>query len=78
MNLIKKLEKNGVVLIGGSFFPNDGAFFIFCCQNEIVIDDFVKEDPYYVNGLVSDYEIKEIELFTEKEVKDLALYYKYR
>ncbi len=64
--------------MGGSFFPNDGACLIFTGLDELVVDGFVKKDPYYKKGLVKEYEIKEIEMHTKKRADELALYYKYR
>lgn len=62
----------------GAFFPNDGACLIFQANDETVPDSFVKKDPYYKNKLVTDYEIKEIELIQKKRYDEIALYYKYR
>jgi uncharacterized protein YciI len=62
----------------GSFFPNDGACIIFQASDETIPDSFVKKDPYYKNGLVKDYEIKELELTQKKRFDELAVYYKYR
>lgn len=78
LKLVDKTINSGNIILGGSFFPNDGALLILSCQDEIVVDDFVKNDPYYINGLVSNYEIKEIEMFSKIRVDELALYYKYR
>ena len=75
---IEKLEQSGVAIFGGSFFPNDGAILIFNCQDELPLDEFVKNDPYYKHGLITEYEIKELELHTKKRADELALYYKYR
>ena len=76
--MIQDFESQGHLVIGGTFFPNDGASFIFMAPDEIAVDMFVKKDPYYKKGLVTEYEIKEIEMHTKKRVDELSLYYKYR
>jgi hypothetical protein len=38
----------------------------------------MKKDPYYKNGLVTEYEIKELQLTQKKRFDELAVYYKYR
>ena len=78
LKLVDTFENQGNAIIGGSFFPNDGACFFFHANDETVVDSFVKKDPYYKKGLVTEYEIKEIELNTKKRADELALYYKYR
>ena len=62
----------------GSFFPNDGACLLFQASDETVPDGFIKEDPYNKNGLVSNYEIKELELHQKKKFDEIAVYYKYK
>ena len=62
----------------GSFFPNDGACLLFQAADETVPDEFIKKDPYYKYGLVSNYEIKEIELHQKKKFDEIAIYYKYK
>jgi len=39
---VTKLEKDGSLIFGGSLFPNTGAQIIFCCRDESVPNDFVK------------------------------------
>lgn len=78
LKLVEQYENQGNIIIGGNFFPNDGACFFFTALDEISIDNFVKKDPYFKKGLITKYEIKEIELHTKKRADELALYYKYR
>jgi uncharacterized protein YciI len=76
--LVEDYEKQGSVLLGGSFFPNDGAILLFQAADETIPDSFVKKDPYFKNNLIKDYEIKEVEMITKKKMDEIALYYKYR
>jgi len=39
---VAKLEKDGSLVFGGSFFPNTGANLIFSCKDETIPNDFVK------------------------------------
>ena len=50
----------------------------FRAQDETVLDKFVKKDPYYLNGLVDNYEIKEMDMVTRKKFDEIAVYYKYK
>jgi len=79
LKLIEKYEKSpGVKLIGGSFFPNDGGIIMLETDNDELPQQFVSQDPYYKNKLVTKYEIKELEMFQTKKFEDIAINYKYR
>jgi uncharacterized protein YciI len=60
----------------GAYFTFDGALFMFQANDETIPDSFVKKDPYYKNGLVKDYEIKEINLVQKKRFDEVAINYK--
>jgi uncharacterized protein YciI len=52
------LEK-GLIVSAGAFIPDlEGALFIFK-STKSEIENFVQSDPYFINGLVPDYSIKE-------------------
>lgn len=70
MSLVKEFKQAGNITCGGAFLEGDGATFIFeCNENESVLppSEFMKKvnskinlkDPYNLNGLIKDYEIKE-------------------
>ena len=51
-------EKGELVLAGTAGDPIDSAVFVFDCDSVAPIEEFVKGDPYYANGLVKSYTIK--------------------
>jgi uncharacterized protein YciI len=48
------------LVLGGAFAdPADGAAIVFKVEDKAKLEDFVKNDPYVVNGLVSGWRIRE-------------------
>ena len=39
--------------------PVDGAMFVFTTEDSEPVERFVRSDPYYLNGLVPSYSIRE-------------------
>ncbi len=59
LNLAKESSKKGDLILAGAFSdPADTALLIFKVPDKSVIEDFIKADPYYKNGLVKNYEIR--------------------
>lgn len=56
--LNKELEKKHVVLGGALNDPADQAVIVWNVDDIKIIEDFVAQDPYVKNGLVSKYEIR--------------------
>ena len=54
----RQAHERGVLLMAGAFDPIDGALLIFHAPNRDVVDDFVRRDPYVVNGLVTHWTVK--------------------
>ena len=44
---------------GGPFSDGSGAIFIFEAPNKESVEELVKNDPYYQNGLIPNYHVKE-------------------
>ena len=58
--LIKEYVDRGEIVLGGAFAdPLDGAAIVFNVADRAKVDDFVKRDPYVVNGLVTKSRIRE-------------------
>lgn len=53
-----ELEKKHVVLGGALEDPADKAVIIWKVDDKKVVEEFVANDPYVQNGLVSKYEIR--------------------
>ncbi len=60
LRIAKQASENGGLLLGGAFDnPVDGAALVFNVESRSVIEDFVREDPYVKNGLITDWKIRE-------------------
>lgn len=58
--LAKASKEKGEILMGGAFAnPPDGAAFIFQTNDKTTIQDFIQNDPYVKNDLVTNYTIRE-------------------
>ena len=55
---LTQAEQNKLVMAGALTEPVDGAIFIFRNASPQEIEEFVKADPYVVNGLVPEYKIR--------------------
>lgn len=60
LRLANDAVEKGQLLLGGAFDnPVDGAALIFKADDRSVVEDFVKNDPYVRNGLITDWKIRE-------------------
>lgn len=60
LKLAEESFNNGHLILAGAFSdPYDRALLIFKASDKSVIEDFVKKDPYFLNGLVKQWEIRE-------------------
>ncbi len=52
-------QDRGELILGGSFSePDNGAMLIFKTEDPSVVIEFAKKDPYVVNGLISDWNVR--------------------
>jgi len=59
LRLANEANKRGELPLGGAFTdPPNKTLLIFYVNDKSVIEDFVKHDPYVVNGLVKRWEIR--------------------
>ena len=50
----------GTLLLGGALAdPVDGAVLLFAAEDQAVVENFVRTDPYVVNGLVTHWRVRE-------------------
>jgi uncharacterized protein YciI len=57
--LAREAHARGELLLGGALAdPADQALLVFRVRNRAVIEEFVRNDPYVVNGLVKRWEIR--------------------
>ncbi|EAS00544.1 YCII-like protein, putative (macronuclear) [Tetrahymena thermophila SB210] len=74
---VRDLEEKGNILFGGNSVNNDSAFFLFYANDERLPYDFIKSDPYYLNGLVQSYTITEVEIPKRSDQKEITTQAKY-
>lgn len=57
--LAERAHREGRLLLGGAFNPPDGALLVFRTDDRTKVEEFAKNDPYVVNGLVRAWRVKE-------------------
>lgn len=60
LKYITKYVDDGRCKLGGAFADNnvDGALIVFQCDDISEVEDFAKNDPYVINGLVTNYKVR--------------------
>lgn len=62
-------HKRGELLLGGALDdPPDRAVLVFRVADKSIIEDFIKKDPYVINGLVKHWEIRPWNIVVGKEL----------
>lgn len=51
-------ESGSLVMAGALAEPADGAVLVFKGDSAKVAEDFAKNDPYVLNGLIKDWEVR--------------------
>lgn len=60
LRIANEAVEKGQLILGGAFAnPVDGAALVFKTNDRSVVEDFVKNDPYVQNGLITDWKIRE-------------------
>lgn len=59
LRLAREAHARGELLLAGAFTdPADAAALIFRASDQSVVEDFVRNDPYVLNGLVKSWKIR--------------------
>jgi hypothetical protein len=59
LRLAREAHARGEIVLAGAFAnPPDGAALIFHASDQSVVADFVRNDPYVINGLVKHWKIR--------------------
>jgi uncharacterized protein YciI len=59
LRLARDSQRRGELVLGGAFSdPPDRALLVFRAADRAVVEDFVRNDPYVINGLVVRWEIR--------------------
>jgi uncharacterized protein YciI len=60
LRLTDEAAKKGQLLLGGALDnPVDGAVLVFKADDSSVVEEFVKNDPYVKNGLITNWKIRD-------------------
>src|SRR5215207_5889929 len=60
LRVAKAATERGELLLGGALAdPVDRALLIFRADNRGVVEEFARNDPYVVNGLVAHWEVRD-------------------
>lgn len=54
----KALERGELVLAGALAEPPDGAILVFKGESPKAAEDFAKNDPYVLNGVIVDWNVR--------------------
>ncbi len=60
LRLTDEAAEKGQLLLGGALDnPVDGAVLVFKADDSSVVEEFVKNDPYVKNGLITNWKIRD-------------------
>jgi uncharacterized protein YciI len=55
----EQAHRKGQLLLGGAFNPPDGALLVFRTDRQSEVEEFAKNDPYVINGLIKAWRVRE-------------------
>jgi uncharacterized protein len=55
----RRAHSDGRLPLAGAFNPPDGALLVFRCDNKSEVEEFARNDPYVINGLVTAWRVRE-------------------
>jgi hypothetical protein len=59
LRLAREANRRGELLLAGAFNdPANRTLFVFLAPDQSIVENFVRKDPYVVNGLVTRWEIR--------------------
>jgi uncharacterized protein len=61
------LDKGTLVMGGALSDPSDKAVLIFKSDNSLIVEEFVKNDPYVKNGLIKKWQVRKWNVVISKE-----------
>jgi uncharacterized protein YciI len=63
---IDALVKDGFIVLGGPLVDEGGAILVVRAVDEAAVRDTMKDDPWYVNGILTLVSIKRWEIFIDR------------
>jgi uncharacterized protein YciI len=71
LRLAREAHGRGELLLGGAFAnPADRALLVFRTADRSVVEEFVRNDPYVIAGLVTRWEVRPWNVVIGKEQDD--------
>lgn len=59
LGLIRDYQEQGLIILAGAYSdPLDGALLVFKTDSHSAVENFVEQDPYVKNGLVTQWNIR--------------------
>ena len=59
LRLVREAHRRGELLLAGAFTdPADRALLVFRAPERSVVEDFARNDPYVIRGLVTRWEVR--------------------
>ena len=60
LEMAEKAHADGSLVLAGALAdPPDRAVLVFRADDKSVVEDFARNDPYVINGVVSGWEVRE-------------------
>jgi uncharacterized protein len=59
LTLARRAQEEGRLLLAGAFRPADGALLVFRADRASEVEEFARNDPYVINGLVKAWRVRE-------------------
>ncbi len=60
LNYLQQAEDKGVLVLAGAFTnPVDGSALVFNASTKEEVEEFAKKDPYVLNGLITNWRVRE-------------------
>ena len=73
LRLAREAHRRGELLLGGALGdPVDGALLVFRGPESSVVEDFARNDPYVVGGLVTRWEVRPWAVVVGNEALDAS------
>lgn len=59
LRLAREAHSRGELVLGGALTdPADRALLVFRAENRAIVDEFARNDPYVISGLVKRWEVR--------------------
>ncbi|MBI1939492.1 MAG: YciI family protein [Ignavibacteriales bacterium] len=55
---MESFNRGELMLAGALTDPSDSAVLVFKCENPSAAEEFAKNDPYVLNGIVTEWEVR--------------------